>query len=225
LTSASRSHTQKAYAGIRRLMFHNEIVPGQKIAYRELAERLGMSQTPVIQALKWLEFHGLVRNERHRGYFIEAISLQEVEEIYDLRELLEVDLLRKSLPGMTAADLKRVAAAMEDHLAAAEGKDLHARLEKDMRFHLELGACAGTRVHQRNLRNLFDLLYLKYGANVLFSTDMRAAGAAHQRLYEALREGDRRRAVRALRTHIRAVKKHVLSGVRRLVEAREITPL
>jgi DNA-binding GntR family transcriptional regulator len=206
-------------------MFHNEIMPGQKIAYRVLAERLGMSQTQVIQALKWLEFQGLVRNERHRGYFTEPISLQEVEEIYDLRELLEVDLLRKGLARMTAADVKRVATAMEDHLTAAEGRDLHARLSKDMQFHLELAACAGTRVQQQSLRNLFDLLYLKYGANVLFATDMRAAGAAHQGLFDAIQGGDRRQAVRALRVHIRAVKKHVLSGVRRLVEARDITPL
>jgi DNA-binding GntR family transcriptional regulator len=222
LKTESRSHTQKAYAGIRRLMFHNEIVPGQKIAYRELAERLGMSQTPVIQALKWLEFQGLVRNERHRGYYTEPISLQEVEEIYDLRELLEVDLLRKSLGCMVAADMKRVAATLEAHLAAAEGRDLHARLSKDMAFHLELAACAGTRVQQQSLRNLFDLLYLKYGANVLFTTDMREAGVAHQALFDKITAGDRRGAVQALRRHIRAVKKHVLSGVRQQVEARAV---
>lgn len=222
MSATALSHTQKAYAGIRRLMFHNEIMPGQKIAYCDLAERLGMSQTPVIQALKWLEFQGLVRNERNRGYFTEPISLQEVEEIYDLRELLEVDLLRKGLARMTAADLKRVKVAMNDHLAAAGGRDLHARLSKDMAFHLELAACAGTRVQQQSLRNLFDLLYLKYGANVLFSTDMRQAGAAHQGLFDQIAAGDSRKAVQALRRHIRAVKKHVLSGVGRLVEAREL---
>ncbi|MDJ0783582.1 MAG: GntR family transcriptional regulator [Desulfosarcinaceae bacterium] len=225
MTSAARSQPQKAYDGIRRLMFHNEIVPGQKIAYRELAERLGMSQTPVIQALKWLEFQGLVRNERHRGYFTEPISLQEVGEIYDLRELLEVDLLRRSLTRMTAADTRRIRAALEDHLTATAGRDLHARLAKDMHFHLALADCAGTRVHQQSLHNLFDLLYLKYGANVLFATDMRAAGAAHQELFEAILSADRRRAVHALRRHIRAVKKHVLAGVRRLVAARELNPL
>ena len=62
-------HAQKAYAGIRRMLFHNEIVPGQKIGYRDLAERIGMSQTPVIQALKWLEFQGLVRHEPQPGLF------------------------------------------------------------------------------------------------------------------------------------------------------------
>ena len=57
--AAAVGRTRRAYQGIRSLMLHNEIAPGQKISYRELAERLGMSQTPVIQALKWLEFQQL----------------------------------------------------------------------------------------------------------------------------------------------------------------------
>jgi len=77
-------------------------------------------------------------------------------------------------------------------------------------------------VQQQSLRNLFDLLYLKYGANVLFTTDMREAGVAHQALFDKITAGDRRGALQALRRHIRAVKKHVLSGVRQQVEARAV---
>ena len=57
--SGSEDLTRKAYTGIRRMLFLNEITPGQKIHYRDLAEELGMSQTPVIHALRWLEFQGL----------------------------------------------------------------------------------------------------------------------------------------------------------------------
>ena len=56
-----------------------------------------MSQTPIIQALKWLEFQQLVRHEPHRGYYTAPISLQEVEEIYDLRLLIEMNLLPVTL--------------------------------------------------------------------------------------------------------------------------------
>ena len=59
-------HSQQAYKGIRRKLYHKELVPGQKIAYRELAEQLDMSPTPIIQALKWLEIQGFVRHEPHR---------------------------------------------------------------------------------------------------------------------------------------------------------------
>ena len=95
--STATGHTQIAYEGIRRMLFHNEIVPGSKISYRDLSERLGMSQTPVIQALKWLEFQQLVRHEPHRGYFTAEISLQEVEEVYELRELIELSLLSRTV--------------------------------------------------------------------------------------------------------------------------------
>ena len=102
------SLVQLAYEGIRRMLFHNEIVPGQKISYRELAEKLNMSLTPVIQALKRLEHQGLVRHETNRGYFTAPMSVQEVEEIYELRELIEVSLLPAVLDNLNNAALKQL---------------------------------------------------------------------------------------------------------------------
>ena len=51
--------TYKAYNAIRQMLFYNEIQPGQKIKYKDLASRIGVSMTPVIQALKWLEFRNI----------------------------------------------------------------------------------------------------------------------------------------------------------------------
>lgn len=83
-------HVEVAYDGIRMMLLKNEILPGRKISYRQLAEKLSMSLTPVIQALKRLEYQGLVRHEPNRGYFTEPMSLQEVQEIYEMREVLEI---------------------------------------------------------------------------------------------------------------------------------------
>ena len=77
--------TKEAYMGIRRMFFHNEIIPGQKISYGDLAKRLNMSTTPVIQALKHLEFQGLVRHEPNRGYYTENVSLEEITEVCNFR--------------------------------------------------------------------------------------------------------------------------------------------
>ena len=168
-------HAQKAYAGIRRMLFHNKLVPGQKISYRDLSERLGMSQTPVIQALKWLEFQGLVRHEPNRGYFTAPISLREVEEIYEFRQLIEISLLPRTIDTLDNAGLTRLEVALNDHLKAAREVYLYHRLEKDMVFHLTLSALSGHHVKQQALGNLFDLLYLKYGGSILFSTSMEKA--------------------------------------------------
>lgn len=208
------NHTRKAYMGIRSMMFHNDIGPGQKIAYRDLAERLGMSQTPVIQALKWLEFQGLVCHEPNRGYYTAPISIQEVEEIYEFREMVERALLPKAMARMTAGGLRRIETALDAHVRAARDVYLHERLVTDMEFHLALAGLSGNHVQCAALRNLFDLLYLKYGPSILFSTSVERADNEHQQLVARIRENDLDGAESVLSRHIRHIRDHVLSGLR-----------
>jgi DNA-binding GntR family transcriptional regulator len=219
--SPDAGHTHKAYQGIRQMLFHNEIVPGQKIAYRDLAERLGMSQTPVIQALKWLEFQGLVRHERHRGYYTEPVSVQEVEEIYEFREQIELALLPRTLARLDAAAIDRLSSALEAHLKASREIYLHDRLVRDMEFHLTLAALSGNRVQHQTLRLLFDLLYLKYGGNILFSTSMEKADSAHKELFGHIRDSNLEGAKDVLSRHINSVKTHVLSGLARMMKEKD----
>ena len=218
-------HTRKAYAGIRRMLFHNEIVPGQKIGYRDLAERLEMSQTPVIQALKWLEFQGLVRHEPNRGYYTAPISLREVEEIYDFRELVEISLLPRIMDNLDADGLARLKSSLDDHLKAAREIYLYRRLEKDVAFHMTLAALSEHRVKQQALGNLFDLLYLKYGGSILFSTSMEKADADHREIYECVAECNLDNARRVLSRHIGNVKNHVLTGLERMIQEQRVSSI
>jgi DNA-binding GntR family transcriptional regulator len=220
---STAGHTQKAYQGIRKMLFHNEIVPGQKIAYRDLAERLGMSQTPVIQALKWLEVQGLVRHERHRGYYTEPISIQEVEEIYDFREQIELALLPRTMARLDDDSLQVLENALNAHLEASREFYLYDRLLKDMDFHLTLADLSGNRVQHQALRFLFDLLYLKYGGNILFSTSMEKADTAHKALFDAIRDRNLSGAQAVLAQHIGRVKRHVLKGLEQLMSAKDKT--
>lgn len=221
-TGKTGGHTRKAYDGIRNMLFHSEIGPGQKISYRDLAERLGMSQTPVIQALKWLEFQQLVYHEPHRGYYTAPVNLQEVEEIYDLRLLIELDLLQKTLKRIDAKGVKQLRGALNDHLTASKGAYIYDRLLKDREFHLTLAALSGCKVQQQTLKNLFDLLYLKYGGKFLFSTSMDSADTDHQDLFKKVEERDLRGARNVLSGHIRRVKQHVLEGVGHMLAATRI---
>ena len=216
------AHTRKAYLGIRNMLFHNEIGPGQKISYRDLAERLGMSQTPVIQALKWLEFQQLVRHEPNRGYYTAPVSLQEVEEIYDLRELIELALLPGTMEKIDDGGLKTLQRVLAAHEKAVRETYLYDRLQTDMAFHLTLAELSGCRVQHQTLRNLFDLLYLKYGGNLLFSTSMATAYADHAELVAHITASDLKSAKRVLTRHIRRVKKHVLAGLEKLLDAQQI---
>jgi len=224
---SSSDRSLEALTAIRQLMFHNEITPGQKLAYRDLAQRLNMSPTPVSNALKYLEFQGLVRKEHHRGYFTEPISVKEVEEIYDFRELIEVKLLPQAIDRLDPAGEKLLSAAFEASLGGQSAPYVSQRASKDVRFHMTLAELSQNNTQTRALRHLIDLLYLKYGGNVLFSQYMQPEGysahiasseSCHQRIYDAVLAKDKKKARAALSQHIRGVKKDVLLGLKHMLE-------
>ena len=217
----SSNHINKAYMDIRQMMFHKEIGSGQKIACRDLANRLGMSPTPVIQALKWLEFQGLVRHEPERGYYTEPFNLEEVEEIYELREVVEVSLIPETLRQLDEEGIQRLQVALEAHLSAAREIYLNGRLLTDMEFHLTLASLSKRRLHQRMLRNLFDLLYLKYRGSFLSVRPMEYVDSEHRKIFDSVVSRDLQRAQETLSQHISGIKKDVLMILRRMIDEKE----
>ncbi len=208
--------------GIRRMFFLNEIIPGQKISYGDLAKRLNMSTTPVIQALKRLEFQGLVRHEPNRGYYTENVSLEEITEIYEFREMIEVSLLPATIARMTKARKARLKKALDSHLDAVRDIYLKDRLLKDMEFHLTLAELSGNQIRIKTLRSLFDLLYLKYRGNILFVTPMETVDAEHVQLFDHIASGNLEGAQEVLARHIAHVKKHAILSIERMNKEKKI---
>jgi len=217
--------TREAYMGIRRMFFLNEIIPGQKISYGDLAKRLDMSTTPVIQALKRLEFQGLVRHEPNRGYYTEAISLKEITEIYEFRELIETSLLPKTIALMDARRLKKLKRALDNHLEAVRDIYMKERLLKDMEFHLTLAELSGSTIQINTLKSLFDLLYLKYRGNILFVTPMDTVDSEHRQIYEYIAQSNLEGATEVLRQHIANVKDHAIISIERMNKEKQIQPI
>jgi len=214
--------TQEAYMGIRRMFFLNEIIPGQKISYGDLAKRLEMSTTPVIQALKRLEYQGLVRHEPNRGYYTENISLKEITEIYEFRELIETSLLAKTISRIDQKGLEILKKSLDSHLAAVRDIYLKERLLRDMEFHLSLARLSGCTIQINTLKSLFDLLYLKYRGNILFVTPMDTVDAEHNKLYEYIADSDLDRATKILRQHILNVKEHAIVSIEKINKEKDI---
>lgn len=215
--------TQKAYRSIRQMFFHGEIVPGQKIPYRDLARKLEMSPTPVIQALKWLEFQGLVRQETNRGCYVEPFSLDEVSQVYDLRQVIELSLLPEALMQMNKQDEAALKQALDNNLKADRASFLNERLLKDMEMHLTLASIARCHVHLRVLRNLFDLLYLKYRGNYLSARPAEIVDREHEEIVRAVLARDIAKARDALSFHLTNVKKEVIDNLDRMIKEKKTT--
>jgi DNA-binding GntR family transcriptional regulator len=215
-------HTQIACDGIRRMLFHNEIAPGQKISYRFIAEKLGMSYTPVIQALNRLEYQGLVRHERNCGYFTDPISLQEIREIYELREAVEISLLPTILKNISDGQIDQLKCLIDDAALESNFGNLNKRLMRDREFHLTLASFSGCKIQLQVLKNLYDLLYLRYRGSLLFVTSKEIVGSEHQNILNALITRDIKKSQEALQNHFNHIKKKALEAFSQMIDEAEM---
>jgi DNA-binding GntR family transcriptional regulator len=219
----SEDSTQIAYQGIRHMLYNKELVPGQRIAYRDLAEKLELSSTPIIQALKWLELQGFVRHEPNRGYSMAPFSLKEIEELYELRELIEPSLIPATIEKIDKKGISELKAALEAHLSAEREFYLKERLFKNRDFHMILASLSGKATQIRILNNVFDMLFLKYGGNYFPISSLSASDQAHQEVFDAVALRSLERAQSILKNHLTNVKIQVMSSIKKILAEQERT--
>jgi len=212
-----------AYLGIRQMLFYNEIMPGQKIKYQDLADRLDVSITPIIHALKWLEFRDIVRHEPNKGYYINEISKKEVEEIYDTRIMLEVALLSVGIERIDDENLQPVDKAINAYEKAYQEGNYYGRMLTDMRFHMEVAALSDSRIKCKMLQELFDLLLLKYSRNLVATSIMDSSRQDHWQIYNEIKDRNLAAAQKTLANHLHNVKSHIIQNLDRMkVDKKEI---
>ncbi|MFG1943945.1 GntR family transcriptional regulator [Nonomuraea sp. NPDC048826] len=141
---------------LRRAITSGRLRPGAPIRQDALAEELKVSRVPLREALKTLQGEGLVRYEAHRGYTVETLSLDDLREVYRIRELLEGEAVRRAVARLTDADLDRLEAAQADVERAAESGDVPAMTGANRLFHMTLFDCAGMPRLSRLIRTLWD---------------------------------------------------------------------
>ncbi len=213
--TSDNGHTRIAHEGIQKLLFNNDIVPGQKISYRMIAEKLGMSLTPVVQAFKILEFQGFVKHEPNKGYYIEPLSLQEIKEIYELRETVEISLLPKVIDNLNTESINKLNDILRRN--DTEKLNLNNRLIMDRDFHITLSSTSKQKIQIQTLRNLFDLLYLKYRGSRLFDSSEITVGSQHQMIFDAVITRDIDKATDAMRFHFKTIKAKALSSLSQIL--------
>lgn len=207
---------QKAFQGIRQMLFYNEIIPGQKIKYQDLADKIGVSITPVIHALKWLEFKNIVSHEPNRGYFVNEVSLKEIKEIYDTRLLLEVSLVPEIINSVDDESIQRLKQSQDDYFTAVDEENYYRRLMTDMKFHLTLASISQCHIQLKMLQELFDMLLLKYTRNLVLLGIMDSSLKEHASIFDSLKNRDAVSLNNALSAHLDHVRTHITEGFKRM---------
>jgi DNA-binding GntR family transcriptional regulator len=191
---------------LRAAIVAGQMRPGVLYSVPTLAERFGVSVTPVREAMLDLVHEGLVDPVRNKGFRIIELSDKDLDDITELRALIEVPTVARLAPTITPEDvaaLRELAQGIVD--CAAEG-DLIGYLEEDRRFHLQLLSLAGNPRLVDAVSRLRSQTRL-YGLDQLARQDQLTASAAeHHELLDALEANDAAAAEAVMRRHMRHVR-------------------
>lgn len=182
---------------VRRAVLAGIVQPGVKLRQEDLAAIFGTSRIPVREALRVLEHEGLVRSEPHRGFAVTSLDADQVEEVYELRIVLEAHAIRQAIPLLTESDLSELDQLHDDMEHATDPED---QLEKRERFYMRLYSVTArprlvgliARLHQEVARSLRWKL-------------VQHSPSQHMAVYDAIRRGDADAAVEELTQHYRKV--------------------
>ena len=191
-----------AYRALHERILTGTLKPGMKLREAEIAESLGLSRTPVREALRRLESDGLIAHEAHKGAVVRQLDYQAISELYQIREVLE-----GTAAGLAARQISEVElGALEDMLdvqhAARHDAAEASRLNRI--FHRTLCHCAHNRYLIEMLDGL-DLSMMLLGRSTLGLDERKdAAIEEHRAILAAIAERDAAAAEEAARAHIRA---------------------
>ena len=131
---------------IRDGILHGNYPEGEPLRQDALADELGVSRIPIREALRQLEAEGLVTFSPHRGAIVSSLSLEEIEEVFELRATLEPDLIRRALPRLTTYQLDQADEILDRYAEALRSGNVAQWGELNWEFHSSLWAPAGRPV-------------------------------------------------------------------------------
>jgi DNA-binding GntR family transcriptional regulator len=195
------SIADSALEAVRTMIVEGVLPEGERINEVHLAQKLGVSRTPLREALNRLASEGALTNAPHLGFFVRPLSLEEFQQVYTIRPLLDPEALR--LAGLpSAAKLARLE-RLNARLAKATSGSA-AAIALDDQWHLELIGDCPNRVLIELIENIilrtrrYEMALMRESLNVMRATD------EHARILTALRRGDLDAACAALKDNMQS---------------------
>lgn len=202
----------RAYAELKRLILTETVQVGAFLSERRLAARLKMSKTPVKAALERLEAEGFIGVSPQQGIVVQDLSLEEIADHFEFRELLEPHVVRRVAGRLTAEQV----AAMRENLAsqklAAERCDVPTSGRLDAEFHLLWCEFLGNREMIEVMQRLRDRIHrIIARVNARNPQRLQASYEEHARIAEAVFAGDGDLAAQRIEEHLSYGKQFLLA--------------
>jgi DNA-binding GntR family transcriptional regulator len=203
---------------IRRAIIDGRLQPGQRLKEEELARELGISRTPVREALLMLQAEGLVDATPNRGATVRRHTAEDLDDLYQLRALLEAHATRRAalrLSDEGIASLRESCVRFEALLDPKQA-DLRKLIEENLTFHATILDGAGSVRLASMVRRVIELP-LVYRSYIWYSPEQqRISGHYHVQITNALEARDAERAEIIMKEHIFEARDHLVAHMREL---------
>ena len=208
------SLTDKAYNQIKEWVVRYNLKPGARLHVSDLAHALQMSQTPVREALSMLEKEHLIERQPQKGFRVSALSMQGVEDLYDLRIALEVLAARQAAMRMTPSGRNRIARLLAEVGRLMKNGNKQRILELEQDFHLIILEASGNKPLAEMGRAILDRIWIIQNINLLTTDHLSDAHPQHLNVLEAIKNGDSQKAAKLMHRHLTFAKEFVLSRLK-----------
>lgn len=194
MTRRSPSLSEKAYDALKDDILRCALAPGEFVTEADLAERYGVSKTPIREALNLLSQEGFIQSVPRRGTLIRPIELRDIQQTYLLRGLLEppaAALAAEKANGEQIEALGSLLDGMTEHSQNSDGSERlrHEQLRSHRQFHLAIGEASGIPRLARMINSLHEEVERSMNANAHLGGAL-TFGDMDRELFEAIANGD-----------------------------------
>ena len=205
---------------LRRAILTGQLKPGERLLEVHLANKLGVSRTPIREAIRKLELEGLVIMIPRRGAEVARITEKSLKDVLEVRRALDALSVELACDRITEEDMKRLLQACQDFEKAAKGKDASVIAKAYVALHDIIVEATGNQRLAQLVNNLSEQMYRYRFVYIKEESKHDMLVAEHREIYESIASRDKERAARAAKLHIDNQEKSIIRQIRLENESR-----
>jgi DNA-binding GntR family transcriptional regulator len=203
-----------AYQRIKTLLVKGQLEFDEVYSANQFADMLGVSRTPIREALLQLTAEGFFISLRGRGFKIKEFSEKEIRDFFETRKMIESYVIEQLVEAVSEEDLKPLEDSLERMLNGHDREEVYPFLDADKAFHMNLIHRYKNNLLESIMENIRDFI------SILGQKALRSPGRfqevirEHQRIVAALRQKDKNKAVQAINDHLDATERSLIENLR-----------
>jgi len=207
--------SDRVYATLKHRILTCKVLPGERLSEKSLCEEMGISRTPLREALNRLGLEGLVTLEPYRGYEVVPVTLEDIRDLCELRTIVESESAALAAQRATQEDVTKLVSLAELRYTPGERDTYENYLRSNSAFHLALARCTRNARLEAIIASVIDKIQRPLYMGLDVGLDVDEATAEHVAVVEAVRDGSATRARQLMRKQIARAEERMILALRR----------